>query len=352
MSKHITDQFLQQAAGSPALGSPFIGALAGLLAERLDRGRGFGRRILDWPGDPHKDALALRACGALHALARSGHEPALTAAYPPAPTDVDRLWSAIEGALARHDDALTAFLDSPPQTNEVARSSMILGGALHVVARTGLPLALYEIGSSASLNLAFEKYRYDLGDALSWGAVEAPLTIRSEWRGSLPPLQHAIEVASRQGCDRNPLDAANPADADRLMAYIWPDQGYRLERTAAALKLAADEGRKAERIDAAEWVEREFARPQARGTCRLLFHTIVFQYLPPETQARIEVALAAAASRATTDAPVAHFAFETDYNPDGHNVGAPMTLRIWPNGDTLNLGRADYHGRWVEWAAI
>jgi hypothetical protein len=353
MSTHIVEQFRLQAQGSPALGSPFIGTLCGLLAERLDRSSSFGSRILDWPGNPHVDALALRSCGALHALARSGREPDLTAAYPPSPTDIEQLWSAIAAAIARHDGFLTAFLDSPPQTNEVARSALILGGALHLVVRIGgMPLALYEIGSSASLNLAFDRYRYHLGGGLSWGDPSAPLTIRSEWRGSLPSLDRAISVSSRQGCDRNPLDAANPADADRLMAYIWPDQAYRLERTEAALKLAAAEGRKAERIDAADWVEREFAKPHAPGTCRLLFHTIVFQYLPPEAQARIDAALARAAASATTDAPVAHFAFETDYNPDGHNVGAPMTLRIWPGGETLNLGRGDYHGRWAEWAPL
>jgi hypothetical protein len=352
MSKHIVEQFLTQARGSPPLGSPFIGTLCNLLAERLDRSSGFGRRILDWPSDPHKDALALRSCGAIHALARSGRDPDLRAAYPPAPTDVDQLWSAIAAAITREDAFLTAFLDSPPQTNEVARSALILGGALHAAARTGLPLSLYEIGASASLNLAFDKYRYDLGNGNAWGDAGAPLTIRSEWRGTLPPLDAPLAVVSRAGCDRNPLDAANPTDADRLMAYIWPDQLYRLERTEAALKLAAAEGRKAERIDAADWVEREFSKPQPSGTCRFLFHTIVFQYLPPEGQARIEAALSAAGASATDDTPVAHFTFETDYNPDGHNVGAPMTLRIWPGGETLNLGRGDYHGRWAEWAEV
>lgn len=352
MSKHIIEQFLQQAEGSPGLGSPFIGALCRLLAERLDRSTSFGRRILDWPGNPHADALALRACGALHALARSGREPDLRAVYPPAPTDIDRLWSAIAAALVRHDAFLTAFLDSPPQTNEVARSALILGGMLHLAARTGLPLAVYEIGSSAGLNLAFDEYHYDLGNGLSWGASDAPLTIACEWRGVLPPLGAELRVVSRQGCDRNPLDPANPADADRLMAYIWADQPHRLTRTAAALELAAAEGRRPERMDAATWVEREFAAPQVLGTCRVLFHTIVFQYLPPESQARIETALANAAAKATADAPVAHFAFETDYNPDGHNVGAPITLRIWPSGETLNLGRGDYHGRWAEWAEV
>src|SRR5687767_2286897 len=161
MSNAVVEQLRSQAATSPTLGSPFVGALCGLLADRLDRSSSFGRRILDWPGEPHRDALALRACGALHALARSGREPGLTAAYPPAAFDAERLWSAITDALTREDEFLTAFLDSPPQTNEVARSALILGGALHLASRIRLPLAIYEIGSSAGLNLAFDEYRYD-----------------------------------------------------------------------------------------------------------------------------------------------------------------------------------------------
>jgi hypothetical protein len=352
MSDIVIEQLLSQAATSPRLDSPFVGGLCRLLAERLDRSSAFGRRILDWSGNPHSDALALRACGALHALVRSGREPDLTAAYPPAPFDPDRLWDAITGALSRHDDLLTAFLDSPPQTNEVARSGLILGGALHLAARIGLPLAIYEIGSSAGLNLAFDEYRYDLGNDVAWGASDAPLTVATAWRGALPPLEAPLRVVSRQGCDRNPLDPANPADADRLMAYIWPDQAYRLARTAAALALAAAEGRKPERLDAASWVEREFAKPQEPGTCRLLLHTIVWQYLPEESQARITAVLEAAAIAATRDAPVAHLGVEPDALSPDADKGAGMRLTIWPSGDVYELGRGDFHGRWADWAEL
>jgi hypothetical protein len=349
MSAVVREQLRSQAATSPTLGSPFTGALCGLLADRLDHSSAFGRRILDWPGNPHVDALALRACGALHALARSGREPSLAAAYPPMPFDPDVMWAAIEGALKREDAFLTAFLDSPPQTNEIARSSMILGAALHVAARWRCPLALYEIGSSAGLNLAFERYRYDFGNGLVWGDESVPLVIRSEWRGRLPPVDAPLEVASRKGCDRNPLDPANPADANRLMAYIWADQTHRLERTAAALELAAAEGRKAERIDAAEWLEREMAAPVEPGICRFLFHTIVWQYLSPDSQQRGSAAIARAAEAATEESPMAHFAVETDNDPNGGVTGAPMTLAMWPGGEKESLGRADYHGRWVDW---
>lgn len=344
----IPAHFEAQAQACEELGSPFTAGLCRLLAGRLDRSTRFGRRILDWPGDARADALALRACGALHALARSGREPALSAVYPPAPGDGERLWAGVAGALERHDAFLAAWLDSPPQTNEVARSSMILGAALTVADLAGLPLAIHEIGASAGLNLAFDRYRYDLGGGRGWGGAGAPLTIESAWRGTLPPLDAPLRVVSRAGCDRNPLDPSSETDATRLLSYVWPDQVRRLQRLEAALRLAAASGPKVERADAAEWVERELRRPGEPGTCRLFVHTIVWQYLPDAVKARIEATLEAAGRAATPEAPLARFGVESD----GGDPGAAMTLMLWPAGRIIHLGRADYHGRWVDWAAV
>jgi hypothetical protein len=351
MPSSVIDAFIAQAEGSDRIGSPFVANLCRLLAARLDHTTRFGHKILDWPGDPREDALALRACGALHAIARSWKEPELRAAYPPAPFNPDHLWHLIADVLTRHDNYLAAFLDSPPQTNEVARSALILGAALHVAARTRLPLALYEIGASAGLNLGFDGYRYDLGNGRGWGEADAPLVVHSDWRGALPPRSAGIRVVSRQGCDRNPLDPASEGDAERLMAYIWADQPHRLKRTEAALRFAAQKGRKVERADGADWVEREFAAPAAPGVCRFFFHTIVWQYLPAATRIRIEAALAGAAAAATDDAPLARFSLEPDGTVDA-DTGALMTLTLWPAGETIVLGRGDYHGRWANWAEL
>jgi hypothetical protein len=125
-----------------------------------------------------------------------------------------------------------------------------------------------------------------------------------------------------------------------------------LARTAAALALAAAEGRKPERLDAASWVEREFAKPQEPGTCRLLLHTIVWQYLPEESQARITAVLEAAAIAATRDRPVAHLGVEPDALSPDADKGAGMRLTIWPSGDVYELGRGDFHGRWANWTAV
>src|SRR5690554_5519844 len=181
MSGHVAETFRYQANVCRSLGSPFTALICDLLAERLNDDSRFGARIIDWPASAKPDALALRAAGALHSLARSGRARELATLYPPADPKPDALWEAIAGAIVKHDDFLHDFLDSPPQTNEVARSSALLGMALRLAERLQKPLALYEIGASAGLNLAFDTYRYLLGDDLEWGASNALVTIESEW---------------------------------------------------------------------------------------------------------------------------------------------------------------------------
>ncbi|PKP76068.1 MAG: DUF2332 domain-containing protein [Alphaproteobacteria bacterium HGW-Alphaproteobacteria-3] len=340
----IRDDFRRQALACEALGSPFTSRLCRLLGERLNGTSRFGARVLGWQGRPDSDALPLRAAGALHALKRQG-DAGLIAVYPPNEADNETLWRALDVAMAGHDDFLTRFLDSAPQTNEVSRSSAILGLALHVAKRVGLPLDVYEIGASGGLNLGFDAYAYELGDA-RWGDAASPVKIVSEWQGTLPPLDADLRVASRKGSDLNPLDASDEGQRERLLSYIWPDQTARLARIEAALRETAHMGVKVERADAADWVEREFAAPGGKGRARVLMHTIMWQYMPRETQARIEAAMERAGAAATKDTPLAWISVEADRKD---TMSASVRLRMWPHGTDEELGRADFHGRWVRW---
>jgi hypothetical protein len=342
----VRQHFRDQAEACRQLGSPFTAMLLEIAADRLDEANAVGRAVLEWPGDPRQDALALRFAGGLHALVLSGASAALARAYPGAgiESDGEGLWIAVVEALDRHAAALLPFLESPPQTNEVARCAVLLGGFLAIASQTGRPLALLEIGASAGLNLHWDGYAYDLGQA-SWGRATAPLRLAPEWRGPLPPLG-PVEVRARQGCDRRPLDPSDAHDRLRLRAYVWADQEARLARLDAALDHVARHHARVAQADAADWVEARLAARPA-GMTTVLFHSIVWQYLPTATQRRIETALQHAASAADADAPLGWLRME----PAPHAGHTELRLVTWPGAREQLLADADFHGRWVSWRA-
>jgi hypothetical protein len=349
----IVQAFHWQAQSSKNLGSPFHGLLLGLLAERLGdpepQATRVGQRIASWSERTIADALALRFVGGLHALVRAGRAPGLARLYPPASPTSAELWPEVLSTMQRHDDFLHDFLDSPPQTNEVARSSILLGGALLIAARTGLPLRWHEIGSSAGLNLQFDRYRYELGDRV-WGDPASPVVIRSPWSGRAPDLTVPLSIVSRAGCDIAPLDPSSETARERILSYVWPDQTERLARTKAALELAALSSQRVRQEPASSFVARHFAVDAEDGVVRTLAHSIVWQYLPKSERDAVRQTLAQAGQRASERAPIAWFRMEGDGAPNGsQNRGAALTLTMWPGGVEQEVGRGDFHGRWARW---
>lgn len=343
----VLKQFSDQALACEQLGSPFTAALCRQLAARLDERSHFGRRILEWPGDPYADNVALRAAGAFHALVRTGWEPSLQLVYPPQLVSDYTLGVAIRDTLTRHDQYLTQRLASPPQTNEVARSAILLGAMLAIAGITRQPLELFEIGASAGLNLLFDRYRYELGEGRAWGSPDAALAIACDWRGTPPPLDAPLTVIARHGCDLHPIDPELAADRERLLAYVWADQTHRMQRLETALQIAAGEHRHVDTADAATWLEEKLLVPPQPGVTRVLFHTIVWQYLSEDTRSRITALLQRLGREATAGTPLAHLSVEADANLAR---GARVDLTVWPAGETVTLGRADFHGRWTEWS--
>lgn len=340
----IRQSFHRQAKGCTDLGSPFTARLCTLAAERLTEENAVGRMILNWPGNGDGaggDALALRLAGTLHALVRSGRDTALAAVYPPHAVDDDTLWAAIEAAMLRDEAFMLERLKSAPQTNEVRRSSALLPGFLTIAAQTGKPLILSEVGASAGLNLQWDRYQYRLGD-VTWGPAST-VELSPRWEGA-PPPEADIEIAERAGCDLNPLDPSSDDDRLRLFSYIWADQQDRLDRTAAALAMATESGLKVEKADAIDWLRERLATPRP-GMTHVVYHTIAWQYLPASLKAEGETLIAQAGAKATEEAPLARLQVEADGKPDG----AAILLTLWPTGETREVGRADFHGRWVKW---
>ncbi len=332
-----------QAEACAALGSPFTARLLRLAAERLAPGSAVADRLLTWPeARMRPDAAALRLAGALHYLVLTDTAPALKRLYADPPAGDALFWQVIDEALHTHEAAILAMLDSAPQTNEVARSAVLIAAAHWLSARMRLPLVLSELGASTGLNLLWDHYALEVSGQ-HYGPPAPVLTLRPDWRGPLPPQATPV-ILSRAGVDLNPLDPLR--DRLRMLAYIWADQHARHARSAAALDLAAQLRPAVARGCAIDWLQHRLAQP-GPGCLHLVCHTVVWQYLTPEAQARGQNLLAEAGARASADAPLAHLAMEDD----GQRPGAGLRLHLWPEDEVIALGRADFHGRWVDWTA-
>jgi len=341
----VRNAFREQAQWCRELGSPFTARLCEALAQDLGEDTDIGREILDWRGNPFArgDALPLRVAGALHALARDRREQALAALYPPAPLPETRALSlACRQAFARHPEHCREFLAVAPQTNEVGRSAVLMTGFLLLAQQFDVPFHLFEIGSSAGLNLFPDRYRYRFGHAVYGDARAAP-ELAPAWTGQEPPVATRLRVESRQGSDIAPIDLTQPRERARLMSYVWPDQPERLARLAAAIDTALEHPVRIEAMEAARWVERQLPAADPRAGGRVLFHSILWRYLPAESQQRIQARVAACAEAATRERPFGWLRFELDdTGPD-----ASLMLSRWPGGDTLRVVASHPHGRSV-----
>jgi hypothetical protein len=292
--------------------------------------------------DPGPSALALRLMGSVHRLVLRGDAPELAAHYPSVGGAPREPWPAFLATVREHADELRRLVDDPVQTNEPARCAALLGGFLEVARGTGRPLRLREVGSSAGLNLRFDRYRYELGGS-TWGPPESPVLIRSQLTGD-PPLGTPVNVASRAGCDARPVDPTTETGRLTLTSYVWPDQLGRLARLRAACAVAERVDATVARASAATWIEDQLARPAA-GAATVVFHSIVMQYLSEDERARFEAALHGAGKQAPADRPLAWLRME----PAGDRTELRLTL--WPGGEERLLARAGYHGDPVEWLA-
>jgi hypothetical protein len=338
------ESFRIQARGCAAAGSPLYAELLARAADDLEAGGVFAELVEGFEGHPVLLVLPLRVMGAVHGLVLTGHAPALATHYPSAGGrfEAEGAWRALLDVARAHAPAIRARLGSNVQTNEVLRSTALLGGFLRVAAETKLPLRVREIGSSAGLNLLFDRWRYELG-AHRWGDAGSPLVLRATWEGAPPDLDARLRVASRAGCDVDPIDATNAEDRLRLESFVWPDQVERIARLRTALAAAQVDPPRLERARAGEWVARELAgRPAGEATVLVQSH--VLWYLPETERDGLLRDVRAAGERASAERPLAWLRVEGT----GHDE-AEMRLWLWPPGEDLLLARSHPHGTWVRW---
>ncbi|MBY5934265.1 DUF2332 family protein [Tateyamaria omphalii] len=341
----LREAFLHQSKSCAHMGSPLMGRVLGILADRWDPDTALGQKMAEYQGDigPAGHSLPLRIGGGLHALVLQGKDADLINAYPPNTADDAALESAVLNALKTHEDFFLDWIRHAPQTNEVRRSAALIPMAHVAVSHFDRPIVLSELGASGGLNLMWDHFALDTPKH-RFGPEDAALTLSPEWTGPVPPLC-SPQVVDRSGVDLNPLNLKNKKGRMALLSYLWADQPHRVELTRSATSVLKA---KVEQGDAIDWLEQRLAAAP-EGHMHMIQHTVAWQYFPAEAQARGTAMIEAAGANATPETPLAWMQMETDSNTTGA-VGAALTLRLWPGDITLNLGRADFHGRWINWA--
>ena len=322
--------------------APIYAGLCTAVRDGLSRDTAIGARILDWPGEPTKDALPLRFFGGLHALVRAGADAELARVFAGDITDQSDIAAVVNRVCGEHHAALAPWLDGPPQTNEPGRSGALMLGLMAVAARCTPRLELLEIGSSGGLNLLIDRYRIVLG-GVAIGPADSPVTMTPDWRGPSPAPQ-PLEIVSTRGCDVNPLDVTDPGVAARLAAYVWPETPERGVRLARAIEMMRARPVDLAHADAADWLEARLAEPQADGVTRVLIHSVVWQYLPEPVAERIRQAMAAAGARASAARPLAWVAME----PNRAFAHMLVSVATWPGPAGREIiAHSHAHAAWI-----
>jgi hypothetical protein len=306
----VCENFKVQAEYCKKMGSPFYADLLVELCELIDKDGEIGRAFSSWTGEPRPAAVALRFVAALNYLVITEQDDKLREIFPASSnTRGGSRADVLRYSIRKHEDLILDYLKSPPQTNEVGRSMVLLGGFLEVTKRFGQDIDVFEIGASAGLNLAFDKYYYQ-ADGWHWGNPNSQVRFKPIWEGSPPPLG-PIRVHQRKACDISPVSAAT--EKNRLLSYVWPDQFERLNRIRGAIDLIAKSNFKIDAMEATDWLGLQ--NDNSPGTRpRVFYHSIIWQYFTEEQKTSFNAAIEMIGGKASLSSPIIWMRLEPDEN--------------------------------------
>jgi hypothetical protein len=176
-SRPLVDRLREQARYCRTAGSALTAALLEGAADELGTGGAVDRLLAPLEQDPPGSVPALRFAGSLHRLVLERRAPGLAVHYPSVGGTPGDVWPAARAAVEEHLEELQSMVRRPVQTNEVGRSSALLGGLLHVAASSGLPVRLLDVGASGGLNLLVDRYRHEVADGVVLGDPASPVVL-------------------------------------------------------------------------------------------------------------------------------------------------------------------------------
>jgi hypothetical protein len=285
-------------------------------------------------------AAPLRLMGGVHRGVLIGELADLAAVWPTPERplgDIDDAYDLLRELFNSPPSFVLDALERDPQTNEVGRSAALAVGLAEIGRVTRKPIRLFEIGSSAGLNLRIDSYFCD-GGPTTWGTRAAALHFEADCYETMPDFSGSTPIVERRGCDINPIDATTPDGAATLMSYVWPDQFTRLDRLRRASEIARGVPVAIDNLSADVWVEQRVRTEP--GTTTVLMHSVMWQYMPFEVQQNVAATLDERGARAAADAPLAHLSME----PGSKVINMDLAVTVWPGVDRHVLARCGGHG--------
>src|ERR1700682_1299979 len=125
------------------------------------------------------------------------------------------------------EDLLPLPSDHLVQATEIRRCSYLMPAFCLISSLAQRSsLALVEVGTSAGLNLLWDRYGYHYEPNIQRGNTQSKIQIGCLWRGDKRPVlpERLPVVVSRVGLDQHVLDLTDENNHQWLKALIWPEQ--------------------------------------------------------------------------------------------------------------------------------
>jgi hypothetical protein len=282
--------------------------------------------------------------GAVHYLLLGGiRHPA--AEYYPSLVDDPREPSAafveFKAFCERYEHEIIPILQGKlVQTNEVRRCAYLYPSFCYIYRITGKPLALIEIGTSAGLQLLWDRYSYSYGTGGTYGNRPSSLEIAAEIRGNtFPPLfEQSPPVTSRVGLDLHINHVTDPENFLWLRALIWPEHHERVycfDQAVSCLKGQSLELIEGDGVSLLPTI----ASGVAKDATLCIFHTHVANQIPRESKLKLEEQI----RELGRQRDVFHL-YNNMWDGDLH-----LDYIVGGQEYKNTIAKTDGHGRWFEW---
>lgn len=350
---------------------PLCAHLAALIAERPAA----LALLLAAPPTQRRSTLLLAAVhDRLLALHEAGVVPPALAAYYPSlggsrAPDAG-LAAALETFVEHEAPQLRdTIAHRATQTNEVGRSAA-LWPALAEVARAheGRPLALFDFGCSAGLNLSVDAFRITYRDRagaplFSVGPDDPQATALGCRLLDATPPRGAWRLAARLGVDRHPVSLDDAGALRWLRACLWPSERARATRFEQALRQARAARHPVQAADDGLAVLAGWLRELPAGITPVLFNSWVLAYFTPAELAahteRVHALIRAHGLVWLSAEDGTCLRATTGLEPPPAPAGVPGTPTWWSLGERDAAGQVRHrllacshpHGDWLDWRA-